>query len=407
VPRIKILVLTSSFPCRKDDWYGKFVLNTYKNLSKEKYEITVLAPHAPLSKRKEEMEGLKIIRFPYFYPYSLQLLTGGSGILYGAKSLLGKLQIFIFLLMQFFSFFLLLKRNKFDIIHAHWLLPQGFLAVLGKMVFKIPVVVTVHGTDIFALNRLNKIKAFVLKNCDICTVNSEETKKKALMISSEVNLALIPMGVDLSVFSPQKKDAKWRRQFNDNHQILLGVGRLIEFKGFEYLIKALPIILRVFPKVKLAIVGSGPDEKRLKKIARQLKLANMHSVFLGNLNHQELSRIYASSDVLIVPSYTIEKSGEKEAQGLVVIEGLASGVSVVGSDSGGIRYIIDGKTTGLLAREKDYQDIAEKVIHLLSHPGRRRVMAKNGLKLVKRKYRWEIISDQFDQLYTKLAFCKK
>src|SRR3990167_11219948 len=149
---MKILVLTSTFPRNKNDWWGQFVLNIYRNLDKNKYSTTVLAPHDPSAKIIEEIDGIKVRRFVYFYPYSFQVLTSGEGILYSVrKNWLSKFQILTFILVELVVTLNALIKEKFDIVHAHWLLPQGLVAVIAKFIFRKPVIVTVHGSDIFGL----------------------------------------------------------------------------------------------------------------------------------------------------------------------------------------------------------------------------------------------------------------
>lgn len=396
--KIKILVVTSSFPREKTDWWGQFILKIYEHLPAKKYSITVLAPHAPGAKLQENIGDIKVFRFPYFYPLSFQLLTTGSGVLHSRKKILAKIQIFTFLMSEFLFFFYLVSRERFDVMHAHWLLPQGFFGVLLNKIFRIPLVVTIHGSDIFALQKLNAIKYFTLRNSTVSTANSTVTQSAACTVCPKVTPLLIPEGVDLKLFNPKKRNFQWREKMNNNNQLILAVGRLIEWKGFKYLIKAMPKIRMVFPKAKLIIVGSGPEEGNLIQMVHRLKLDGK-VIFLGNASHDKLSIMFASSDIFVSPSITNNKSGEKEALGIVIIEAIASGIPVVASNSGGIRDIVDGYSTGYLAREKDVDDIAGKVITLLSHSEVAKKMTENGLVYVKKRYSWDIIAKKYAKAY--------
>lgn len=393
--KVKILVLTSSFPRNTHDWWAQFILNIYKFMDKQQFEITILAPHAPGSKFTEEIEGVKIVRFPYFFPFSLQKLTSGSGILHSSReNLFARLQIFSFILSELiFSIYLMLK-HKFDLIHSHWVLPQGFIAVICKYLFNRPVVVTVHGSDVFALQKFTFFKRFSLKNSDMCTTNSSATQRKVKELNSETKIRLIPMGVDTSNFLPKIKKEKTRKK------LLLAVGRLIRCKGFDYAIRAMPRIINQFPDSKLLIIGRGPEEANLRWITEKVGLrVGEQVVFKGALPHSELSLLYRSGDICFVPSITDPNSGEKEAQSLIVLEALASGLSVVASDSGGIKDVVEDSVTGLLTREKDYNDIAEKSIFLLKDKDLQRRMIENGLKIVREKYSWTKIAEKFEDIY--------
>lgn len=403
---MRILVLTSSFPRYRNDWWAQFILSIYKNLDLNNFDVTVVAPHGLNAKKNEEIDGIKVRRFTYFYPNKFQILTSGEGILYaGRKKWLGKLQMFTLVMAEMLTTLNILTKNKFDIIHAHWILPQGVIAVLAKFIFRKPVVVTVHGSDIFGLKRFDFVKKFVLKYCDVCTVNSRSTFDAVRKLSPKTNIRLIPMGVDLQMFNEKKEDQNWREQFGNKSWIILGVGRLIKWKGFEYLIRAFSDVLIKFPIAKLIIIGSGPEEENLKKQARELNLKiNTNLFFFGNVGHSVLSHIYATSDLLVSPSITYSKTGEKEGQGLVILEALASGLPVVASKSGGIIDIIDGKSSGLLFEEKDYIDLSKKIISVLSDEKTKKKLSENGLKLVKDKFSWEKIGQEFGRLYKEIIY---
>lgn len=403
--KTKVLVLTSSFPRSKNDWWQQAIFNFYKNLDKRKYHVTVIAPSAPGAKTNEKLYGVDVKRFLYFYPPKLQRLTTGEGVLYSSrKGLLNKIQIFTFVLAEFFSTFLTLARGNFDIIHAQWILPQGIIAVLAKFIFRKPVIITGHGVDVFGLKKFNFIKASILKYCDGCTVNSKATFDAAYRLCPSSKIKIIPPGVDLKMFRKNKLDKRWRKKFGNQPKIILAVGRLIKWKGFEYLIKSLPYVLPKFPNAKVVIIGSGPEEENLKRTAQELNLEIDKNVFfLGNIEPDRLSRIYASSDVVVSPSITLSSTGEKEGLGNVILEALASGTPVVASRSGGIVDMIDGYSTGLLFEEKDFRELAKKIVYVLSNKAVRERLSRNGLKLVAEKYAWKKISRKLGQLYESLT----
>lgn len=405
--KIKILVLTSSFPRHKDDWWQRAVLSIYSNMDLNKYAITVVAPAGPIPIYSETIDGVKVRRFDYFFPRSMQVLTSGEGILYSNKrnKILGKIQMITFIVAEFLTALRELAKNEYDIIHANWIIPQGLIAVFCKFIFKKPVVVTVHGTDIFALKKLNFIKAFILKFSDLCTANSSSTYEAVKNAYSKGWAEIVPMGVDLDEFHPRNFDKTWRDQFGKKPKIILGVGRLIKWKGFEYLVRAFAIVLRKFPEAKLVIVGKGPEETNLKSLAKRLGLELDKDLskgvifFLGSIGPGMLPKIYASSDLVVSPSITIPKTGEKEGQGNVVLEARASGVPVIASRSGGLVDTVDGKTNGLLFEERDYRELVRLINHMFSNELTRENLGKNGLKHVRGNYSWKQTSSKFTKLY--------
>lgn len=403
--KIKILVLTSSFPRYKNDWWQQAILSIYSNMDKSKYQITVIAPSGPGAKTKENIDGILVKRFFYFYPPNLQLLTSGEGVLYTSKKnkFLGKIQIVTFVLAETFATIFTMAKNDFDVIHANWIIPQGLVAIIAKFIFRKPVIVTIHGTDIFALKKINFLKALVLKYCDICTTNSSATYEAAYKIYPSEKIQIVPMGVDINLFDPKKKDIHWKKEFGKNAKIILGVGRLIKWKGFEYLVKALSGVLKKFPEAKLVIIGKGPEEGNLKNLAARLHLKIDENIFFpDHFSADKIPGVYATSDVVVSPSITNFQTGEQEGQGNVVLEARASGVPVVASRSGGLVDTIDGVSTGLLFKERDYKELSEKIIYLLSSKAVWKKFSENGLKLVRKRYSWKVTARTFGQLYDKV-----
>ena len=401
--KIRVLVLTSSFPRYKNDWWQQAIYNFYKYLDKDKFKVTVIAPSAPGAKSYENFDGVEIKRFIYFFPSKFQRLTTGEGVIYTAKKgLLNKFQILTFVCAEMLLTSITLIKGNYDVIHAQWIFPQGLIAIIFKFIFRKPVVVTGHGVDIFGLKKINFIKAFILKYSDACTVNSKATFDAAYKISPTTRIEIIPPGVDRILFRKNKFDKNWRNNFGNNPKIILAVGRFIKWKGFEYIIKSLPIILEKFPNTKVFLVGSGPEEESLKNLIKELNLEiDKHVFFPGPIKPDKLAFIYPSSDVLVSSSITLP-NGEKEGLGNVILEALASGTPVIATRSGGIVDIIDGHSTGLLFEERNYKELAEKIISVLSEKKLREKLSQGGLKFVKEKYDWKKICKELGNLYEKI-----
>lgn len=398
----KILVITSSFPRYKNDWWAQFIASIYKNIDKSIFDITIVAPHAPGAKLIEDIEGIKVVRFPYFYPFSLERLTSGSGILHSSEeSIFAKLQILFFVAMQFIYSCALLIKNRYHLVHIHWIIPQGIEGLLIKFFFNTPVIATVHGSDLFGLKQFNFFKKIILKNATICTVNSSATLKEVKNIEPRTKIELIPMGVDTKMFSSDKKKVLLKKQYK-NATLLLAVGRLIGCKGLDYLIQSLPTVINRFPNIRLLIVGDGPERKNLEYLIKKCNLAQDVVIFLGSVPHAQLSTIYASSDMLIVPSVTDKKTGETEGQGIVVLEGMASGIPVIGSACGGISDLIINGKNGLLVKERDVRGLSNAIIKMILDKKLEDICIKNGQQMVRKEYSWEVVGEKFTHLYSKI-----
>lgn len=174
-------------------------------------------------------------------------------------------------------------------------------------------------------------------------------------------------------------------------KVVLFVGRLDEVKGVTYLIKAMADL-----DAKLVIVGDGPLRKSLEKQAD--KYADKIE-FLGAKSHKELPVIYASADIFVMPSITTKK-GQKEGLGLVLLEAMASGLPVIGTNSGGIPELVKDGYNGFLIEEKNVRQLSSKVKVLLESNQLRTMYSINGIKTARqRDYR--IIASKYNQILRK------
>ena len=178
----KILVLASTFPRWKNDATPRFVYNLSERLASQ-YGIIVLSPHHSKAKKKEIMGKLDVRRFSYFKPESMQRLCYEGGMIPNMKkNFLARMQLPLLIISEFFSAYNLIKKENISMIHAHWILPQGFVAAILKKIFGIPLVVTIHGSDLFPLKSFifRRLQSFVLGNADFVTVNSIATKNELI-----------------------------------------------------------------------------------------------------------------------------------------------------------------------------------------------------------------------------------
>ena len=391
---MKICVLTSSYPQFKHDNAGIFVYNLVKkNALRKDIHQYVIAPHSKGSKFSEENQTHKIFRFPYFFPLSLQKLCYGSGIAKNIKQ--NKLLILLvpfFIIAEFIFLLMISKKESFDLIHAHWILPQGVIAYFCKKILKIHYIVSIHGSDILTFNNLffRKVYEIVLSNADFVTANSSKTAESADRII-KTNIELIPMGVDLDLFYKDKTNKK-----NKNPKIIF-VGRLIDWKGVGYLLDAIAKVKIKYPTILLEIIGDGSEKVNLQKRVKELKIEN-NVVFWGSIPNHKLPYFYRSSDIFVIPSI-INDNGETEGLGTVTLEAMACGIPVIGTDVGGIPDIIKNKVTGFLVEEKNGEAIADCIIKILGNKSLRDDMCQNAQKIIVERFSWDVVSDRFIELY--------
>jgi len=394
------LVLASTFPRWKGDTTPSFVYELSRRLADKGRKIAALAPHSGKSAKYEKIDSIEIHRFQYFIPANLQKVAYGAGIIPNVKSSpLAMLQVPFFLLSEYIKASSLIRKYNPNIIHAHWLLPQGVIAAMLKKK-DTKLIITIHGSDLFPLKNLffRAIQRNVLKNCDTCTVNSEATKNELLKRFPEFKdkVDVIPMGVDTKMFS--KKNIKLKFNEYKNKKIILFVGRLNEQKGIDYLIKAMKIVNAKISNSILLIIGEGGYKKELQKIADNLNLDNVE--FLGGINQKELADYYNLADVFVLPSVT-SRIGT-EGQGLVLLEAMACGTPVIGTETGGIKFMIRNNDNGILVKERSQDELGNAILKIFSDVKLRKKLSKNGIIFVKKNYSWEIVAEKFDEIYRKL-----
>jgi glycosyltransferase involved in cell wall biosynthesis len=211
-------------------------------------------------------------------------------------------------------------------------------------------------------------------------------------------IEVVPNGVDLKIFSPEEPISadkifglKKNLGINEGEKTIITVSRLVKKNAVDDLVKAAQYLKIPF---KMLIIGSGPDEEKLKKLTAQLNLENK-ILFLGNINHPEIRMYYYIADVFARPSIS-------EGLGNVFLEAMSAGVSVVGTPVGGIPdFLTDGKT-GLFCKIKNPASIADKINILLSNDLLRQKLIANGKKLVEQRYNWDKITAQMKKIIDRL-----
>jgi glycosyltransferase involved in cell wall biosynthesis len=390
-----LLIVTSTFPRWKNDTDPPFVFELARRL-KGDFNVTVLTPNYPGALSYENMEGIGVHRFRYFWE-NLEILAGSEGILPTLKkNKLFYLIVPFFILAEFWALLKLVKKTKPHIIHAHWILPQGFVAALAHKITGIPFVITTHGGDIYGLQGkfVSALKGFALKKAATVTVVSKDIEKTIhTKFSKNIHTEIIPMGVDSALFHPDKKDSQIRKKFGIKGPFLLYVGRLSEKKGVRYLIEAMDQVIKESPEAKLLIVGSGEQKKNLQQLTEKLVLTE-NVTFVGALPNKDLPAYFATADIFIGPSIKTE-DGDTEGFGLTFVEAGMSGCLVVGTSVGGISDIIKNGETGFLVPEKKPQAIAETIIEILHEPSKIENLKQRGRERIIQQFDWQSITGRY------------
>lgn len=359
--RPRLLVLASTYPRWAADPEPGFVHELSKRLVGQ-FEVIALGPHAPGSETEEVMDGVHVVRYRYG-PARLETLVNGGGIVANLKRSPWKWLLMPgFLLAQAWNTWRMIARWRPDVVHAHWLLPQGLtVAALGLVDRRTPpFVVTSHGTDLFSLRAwpFPAIKRFVTRRAAAITVVSRPMVTECARIGVDTDrVAIEPMGVDLrSRFTPDHEAVRSRSE-------ILFVGRLVHGKGLRLLVDALPEILKRHPGATLTIAGFGPEESALRERVENLSLSETVQ-FLGGVTQGRLPELYRRAAVFVMPFV----DGSQEGLGLVLVEAAGCGCPVVAGDIPAMQDVVVDDSVGVVVPLGDRSALVDAVCATLAVP---------------------------------------
>ncbi len=253
---------------------------------------------------------------------------------------------------------LIRREGEFDLIDAHYFYPDGVVAALLGRAFDKPVTITARGTDLnllpqYALPR-RQIKWAARRAQGLITVCQA---LKDVLIQLDVppdKIQVLRNGVDLEMFQPVDR-VKERNRLGLAGRTLLSVGHLIERKGHDLVIGALPRL----PGVTLLIAGDGPKRKALERQGRELGVQDRLR-FLGQIHHDELRAVYGAADALVLAS-------SREGWANVLLEAMACGTPVVASNVWGTPEIVATPEAGVLMVERSVPALANAVERLFAN----------------------------------------
>jgi glycosyltransferase involved in cell wall biosynthesis len=401
---LRVLFVTSSFPRWSGDGTTRFVLHLAQDLREIGWDIHVLAPHAASAPVREVFEGVPVERFRYMWPESKETVCYQGGALMNLRANRWNLTKVPFLLAsELTAVVRRLSTNHFDLVHSHWLVPQGLLCGVASRVAGVPHVATIHGSDVFALGGrvVTPFKRVALGLADAITANSSATFAAAVALSANRDrLVRIPMGA--ATREPTSNGAaRWRAMYRRaGGPLLVFVGRLIEQKGVDDVLKAVALLTPRVPGVSAVIVGDGPLRTDLEALAASLRITDRVS-FVGWVEPSDVSECLAAADAFVATPKR-GKNGEVEGQGLTFVEAMLAGTPVIATANGGIVDVVRHEDTGLVVREGCPEDIAEAVTRIIQDPALVERLRAGGRAVANREFTREASARAFADLYTRV-----
>ena len=291
-------------------------------------------------------------------------------------------------------------RHRFDAVHAGRVLPEGLVGWLVARLTGRPLVIYSHGEELTTWRQAMKMRAmtWTYRHSDLVIANSEFTRDELLKLGvAPGRVALVCPGVDVDRFRPGLPcdDLKATIGLADGEKLIVSVGRLSRRKGFDQVIRSLPLLLERGLAVRYAVIGIGEDRDYLRALASELGMSDrVH--FLGHVAPEDLPRWYNAADVAAMPNREID--GDTEGFGMVFTEAAACAKPTVAGLAGGTgAAVIDG-VTGLRVDGASTEAVAEALGRLLGDPVLSRELGEQGHRRALRDFSWQRVADKTRQL---------
>lgn len=399
----RVLLLTSNYPRWTGDTTTPFVHNLAVDLLERGWSVTVLAPHAPGASVREQLDGVDVHRFRYAVPERAETVCYGGGSLVNVReSRRAALGVPLVVGAEWLAASRQL-RTGFDVVHAHWILPQGFVST-ATPARGAARIITAHGGDVFGLRGaiLDRFARAALTRADAVTVNSKATQREVdTLARGRASVRVIPIGAGTDLTPDAALTERLRKQHRrGDGPFLVFVGRIVEEKGVIDVVTAVADLRRTHPDVTAAIVGAGQHVEQVRTRAAQLGVADCIEL-PGWADQQDVPSWFASADVVVAPS-RIGKAGWQEGQGLSIIEAMGAGRPVVATTTGGIPETITHGETGMLVPPATPDRLADAVRELIADPDRAAIIGEQARDSVMQRFSRQASADSFADLYSEL-----
>ncbi len=397
---MNVLVVTSSYPKHPGDVTSPFIESICEALAARGHGVDVVLPHHPELRRPAG----RVRFFPYRYaPVEAWSVWGYAQSLDSDVSVKPS----VYALAPFVA--LALRRElsqrltaaRYDVVHAHWVVPNAALAFGIVRAHGVPLVISLHGSDVFLAERLlpaRWLARSALAFAGAVSACSSDLSARALALgAAPATLRTVPYGVDAREFAPRPETAALRERYGiaGDALLVLAVGRLVEKKGFRVLVEA----AAQARGVHLLVAGEGDLREELVALARERGAA---ATFAGALDRSGVRAAYAAADVVAVPS-VVDRAGNVDGLPNTLLEALASGRAVVASAVGGIPDVLVDGENGVLVRPGDASELARALERLAREPETRRRLGEVARERAARELTWERAAQSFEELFAQAS----
>jgi len=398
---MNVLMVTSSYPKFAGDVTAPFVESIARSVAERDDAVDVVLPHHPDLRRGS---GEPVRFFPYRYaPVERWNLWGY------AQSLRADVRVrpAAWLLAPAAAWALRsavserLRERRYDVVHVHWVVPNAALVQDIVRAHRAPLVISLHGSDVFLAERLSPARALAgraLRAAGAVTACSGDLRARAIRLgAAPERTRTVAYGVDAAAFSPDLPSAGARARFGvaDGALMILALGRLVEKKGFGSLVQASAHV----PGAHVVIAGDGDLRSDLESQARAI---GAPVTFAGALDRDGVAQALAAADVVAVPS-VVDRAGNVDGLPNALLEALASGRAVVATRVAGIPDVVEDDVNGLLVPPDDPPALAAALRRLAAEPETRARLGREARRRAEGRLSWRSAGRAFEECYAQAA----
>ena len=400
---MRVLHVATAFPRDESDPITPWMVELIRSQRERGIDAQVLTS-AYRGSGDQVVHGIPVHRFRYA-PAAWETLTHDETVPDRIRRSAGYASLVpLYLAGGILSSFRRGLSGDWDVVHVHWPMPHGLFGSALRVAScgRTAVVSSYYSVELtWVKRRMPWLRPFLrwsTRSADVMTANSSATAEKVREYTSrEVRVVPSPAPFDETT----GPDENTRVPFRDDGPVrLLFVGRLVERKGVEYLVRALPLILEQRSAV-VTIVGEGEWRPRIEAAAREAGVEDRVEL-TGYIPAERLESLYRSCDAFVLPAVVDEK-GDTEGLGVVLLEALLFERPVIASGVGGIVDIVRDGETGWRVPPRDPAAIAEAVLQAASEPERAREIAARGRRHVLENFASDAIAESLEEIYREAA----
>jgi glycosyltransferase involved in cell wall biosynthesis len=403
---MNVLMVASSYPKFPGDTTAPFIESIAQAMAARGHRVDVLLPHHP-ELRRPAGEPVRIIEYEYAPREDWSLWGYAQSLQSDVRVRRG-----VYLLAPLVALALrraigaALGARRYDVVHAHWVVPNAALVTDIVGAHRVPFVVSTHGSDIFLAERSGVIGALAraaLAAAGRVTACSDDLRRRAVALGAdEGRTRTVPYGVDAAAFggsaTPVPGDrASLRARLGapEGTALILAVGRLVEKKGLGTLVEAAAGL----EGAQVAIVGAGdlrePLQRRIAELRAPVRLT-------GALDRDDVALALAAADVVAVPS-VVDSAGNVDGLPNTLLEAMAAGRAVVASRVAGIPDVVVDGINGVLVAPGDAAALRAALTRVIGDAGLRARLGAAARATVLARHGWDTAARRFEECYAAAA----